>query len=942
MNEVTLDGLTEKEVPSMNTGRLLSLFLVLVLASGPLTAEESPPAFETVASGIMNVNMEARQLVVDLNGARDLYLVATYGDDCYDFDQAIWAEPLLHDAQGNTVDLTTIKPVAAQVGWGNLLVDRDHRGRPLSIADRTFAGGFWAHAPSMLHFKLDGTYSKLTVWVGLTTGAVRGTVDFHVQATRPRMPDRAQFAKPAAPAVAAVPPVPPAHEAPRTFHPEAAKRLIEHGVHELVFVRRYTLSADHVYTEHVNSRWMPGGGLCILDLQTGDVRELIPEFTRTGVVNRFDVSFDAQRIVFDFKPSAREGYRLYEVNVDGTGLRQLTEPDENAPRPTDDMQPCYLPDGGIAFVTTRCQYGVLCAAGDQFTVTNMYRIEADGSQMRPLSNSPLNEQSPVMLPDGRILYHRWEYLDKPAGNIKSLWAMNPDGSGSVEVYGNSIAFPETLIYGRPIPGARGKIVLLGASHCCPNNAMGTVIQIDMRDDLRSPDTMHFITPDIHALGHNGFHFLGDDGQWVYDRQGKMGRLFKDPFPISEDLFIVSRKPPGLDWSTPTGYELELLDGKGQTQPLYEDPTVSLWHPFALNPRPVPPLVRMTQVETLAEQELAACMVTDVYRGMEDVPRGAVKYLRVLEQLGRPWSARKSWNDRRGHAHSAIGDGTLGLKVQHGIVPVEEDGSAHFVVPAMRAIYFQALDENFMAVQTERTYVNYMPGEVRSCVGCHETSNVSVPPSDGIPLASLRSPSVPGPQPGEVQAGRVFDYERQIQPIWDRHCIECHNDQIAEADLNLLGTPDGLFSVSYHQLLARSDDSKQLLGFRSARNEDAAWLGQDACGYLPPYTFGALTSPLAAMLTDGNVTMRDQRLQRYAEHLRQSHPDIRLTREEQIQVTNWLDVNVPFHPSYWGRLNAEHLGHPNYRPQVTLTEAQMRELPESIRRAEAAGAATTEE
>jgi hypothetical protein len=162
----------------MNTRRVLSLLLVFACARALLPAAEPPVPFEPVTSGVMNVKTAAKQLTVELNGAEDLYLVATYGGDCYDYDQAIWAEPVLHDAQGNAVDLTTLKPVRSQVGWGQLLVNRDHQGRPLSIAGRTFERGFWAHAPSMLHFKLDGQYTRLTVWVGLTTGAVRGTVDF--------------------------------------------------------------------------------------------------------------------------------------------------------------------------------------------------------------------------------------------------------------------------------------------------------------------------------------------------------------------------------------------------------------------------------------------------------------------------------------------------------------------------------------------------------------------------------------------------------------------------------------------------------------------------------------------------------------------------------------------------------------------------------------------
>jgi hypothetical protein len=893
--------------------------------------------------------MEARQLTVELDGARDLYLVVTYGGDSYDSDQAIWAEPTLHGCHGETLDLSTRKPDHAQVGWGKLIVNKDHQDRPLGIAGRRFSRGFWAHGPSLLHFQLGASYERFTAWVGLTEGATRGSVEFQVRSDPPRMPDRAEYTKRYPSASASrpkLPPLPPAQESSHTFNVEAAQPLVAHGIDQLVFVRRYTLNANHVYTEYVNSSWMPGGGLCVLDLKTGELRELAAEFTKNGVVNRFDVSFDAQRIAFDFKAAHEEGYRIYEINVDGTGLRPLTTPPKHEAElvarykrgyhhGTDDLHPCYLPDGGLAFVSTRCQYGVLCDGGDNFTVKNLYRIDADGGNMRPLSNSALSEATPVMLPDGRILYHRWEYVDKTAGNIKGLWAVNPDGSNSVEIYGNDVAFPETMIYARPIPDTFGKIVMLGASHCCPNNAMGAVIKIDRKDDIRSPDTMQFITPDIHALHHNGFHFRDGDGQWVHDKTGKLGRLFKDPYPIQEDLYLVSHKPQGLDWADPKGYELCLLDGEGNTTQLFKDENVSVWHPFPLVPREVPPVVKMARDEGLAERGLAKCVVTDIYAGLQGVPSGTVKYIRVLEELGRPWAARKSWNDRHGqtHAHSVIGNGILGVKVQHGVVPVEEDGSAHFFVPAMRNIYFQVLDENFMALQTERTYVNYMAGETRSCVGCHETPKESPAPGPRIPLALLREPSTPGPQPGESAAGRVFDYDRQIQPIWDRHCVSCHNDQRAEGGLNLAGNPVQTFSESYNQLIALGRTSKQVLGCRSLRNEDAASLGQEAMQYLPPYTLCSPTSTLAGLLSQGQIRMRDRELQSYVDSLRQSHKEIQLTEAEFIQVVNWIDVNCPYHPSYWGRFNTEHIDHPNFRPPITIAEAQMREVPESVRRAE---------
>jgi hypothetical protein len=911
-----------------------------------VAAADQTTRFAPVTSGVVKGEGAARQLTVELNGATDLYLVATYGGDSYDSDQAIWAEPTLYDAEGRAVDLTTLKPVESQVGWGQLLVGRDHRNQPLAIGGKPFARGFWAHGPSLLHFKLDGKYQRLTVWVGLTAGAARGSVDFQVRSDRPAMPSREEYTKKYAPSPAELPPLLPAAESPRRFNAAAAEQLLAKGIEQLVFVRRFTLSGNHVYTEYVNSRWTPGGGLCVLDLKTGEVRELAAELTRAGVVNRFDVSFDARRIVFDFKPSADEGYRLYEVYVDGSGLRQLTVPADNEEEliaryrrgyhhGTDDMHPCYLPDGGVAFISTRCQYSVLCDSGDGFTVTNLYRIDADGQNMRPLSNGALSEQSPTLLPDGRILYHRWEYVDKTAGNIKALWAMNADGSASAEVYGNDIAFPETMIYARAIPGTAGKIVMLGASHCCPNNAMGTVIKIDTDADIRSPDTMHFITPDIHALHHNGFHFRGEDGQWIHDMTGAKGRLFKDPYPVSESLYVVSHKPAGLPWDDPKGYELCLLDGQGNTTPLYRDEAVSAWHAYPLKAREMPPVVQTTRDPHLAEQGLAKCVVADVYRGLEGVPRGTIKHIRVLEQLGRPWAARKSWNDRHGqtHAHSVIGNGSLSVKVQHGVVPVEEDGSACFLVPAMRNIYFQALDENYQAVQTERTFVNYMAGEVRSCTGCHEPSNAAPHAAARAPLALRLPPATPGPQPGDKTGAQVFDYERQIQPIWDRHCLECHNSERAEGELNLAGTPVETFSTSYNQLIALGKTDRQLLGFRSARNEDAAWLGQDAMQYMPPYSFGSPSSTLMALLGDGRMHARHSERQAYVDGLRDSHKDVRLSREEMVRLATWIDVNALFHPSYWGRLNAQFKDHPNYRPAVTIEEAQAREAPEAIKRAE---------
>ncbi|MEI7954186.1 MAG: hypothetical protein WCJ66_03360 [Verrucomicrobiota bacterium] len=239
--------------------------------------------------------------------------------------------------------------------------------------------------------------------------------------------------------------------------PEVVAKLGQHGADRIAFVKRYTYNSNHYCTEYVNGSWTAGGNLRILDLKSGSVREIAPEL-KGGVFGRFDVSFDAKRMVFAWKAGPNLGYRIYEVNADGSALHQLTFPppdEEELVRKyrvtaeyhhgTDDMQPCYLPDGGIVFISTRCQYGILCDPPDNFTTTVLYRMDADGKNMRKLSNSSVSEASPVMLPDGRVMYTRWEYVDKGAVSVKGLWAMKPDGTASSEIYGNDIALPLTFI-----------------------------------------------------------------------------------------------------------------------------------------------------------------------------------------------------------------------------------------------------------------------------------------------------------------------------------------------------------------------------------------------------------------------------------------------------------------------------------------------------------------
>jgi hypothetical protein len=717
----------------------------------------------------------------------------------------------------------------------------------------------------------------------------------------------------------------------------AWNRLMQQGVEKIVFVKRFTYNSNHYYTEYLNSDWKPGGNLCILSLRTGEVEELAPSLNG-GVFGAFDVSFDARRIVFAYKASKDAGYRLYEVGADGSGLRQLTfsPDDEDATvakyrisgysHGTEDLDPCYLPDGGIAFISTRCRYGTLCDAPDIFTTTVLYRIDGDGTNMRKLTNSSVSEHTPSILPDGRILYTRWEYVDKGAVAVKCLWAMNPDGSNSTEIYGNDIDFPTTMVMARPIPFSTNEYVFTGTPHY-PQNCVGTIVRVHTNGDPRSSAPMTYITPQSDIREEAGFAFRdpADSSRWVTDGKGH-GPLFRESYPLSRSEFLVSHKPSGPEWTDATAYQLYYLEEGGRVTPVYSAKNISCFRPIPLTVRETPPVIPARTDRTLADEGLAECIVTDVYKGMANVERGSVKYLRVLEQVPRPWGARRFYRpnytqDEYDQQHVVITKDThLGLKVQHGVVTVEADGSARFLVPAERNIILQALDSAYRAIQTERTYVNYMAGEVRSCVGCHETVS-QVPSVSGraTPMALKRKAEKPYAQAGEASAQKMLSYARHVQPVWDSHCIRCHSGAESPAGLDLSGRETRLFNASYESLVPERRKK------RFDRNVLGPVIGENHpktgnIRYLPARSLGSYASVLVAMLSP-DVRLTDPEAQARAERLAEIHKkEIHLLPAELLQVTNWIDTNCQYYGSYYGRRDTIFRNHPDYRTEYDLATA----------------------
>ena len=740
-----------------------------------------------------------------------------------------------------------------------------------------------------------------------------------------------------------------------TFSPQPASRLAgEYGVSRLLFVKRATFQSSHYYTDFIDGCKFFGTDLCVLDLKSGNVTSLLPESMKTGLISRIDVSVDAKRVVFDWKADDRSGFHLWEISIDGSGLRQLTFPptdEEETSRKyhlfqdkpyhwvrypekypvdfgvyghwSDDMHPCYLPDGGIAFVSTRCRHGILCDTVDVFTTTVLYRVDAGGGNMQKLTNSAVSEANPTVLEDGRILYTRWEYIDKGDVSIKCLWAMGIDGTASAEIYGNDIAMPPSMVHGRQVPRHPNLFVLAGVPHC-PQTGVGTIVRVDTSKNIRSPDAMTLMTPETEIDSEGWFKhpwkMENKDGDPRYSKC--LGPHFADPYPLDPETLIMVCQPDRTKmWKRPDGYAITLYEGPGRYTEVFRAEGTSCWTPIPLKARPVPPL-RVSPLDSavaakrLAGEALAVCVVADVYRGMKGVEPGDVKYIRINEQVPRPWAARRTWTYHAFHQqHSQVSATNLGLKVQWGTVPVEADGSAHFYVPADRNVFLQVLDEHYQELQRERTYVNYRPGETRSCVGCHERPNHT---TDAVPLPSSllalrRPPSIPGAQPGEETGQRCLDFEADVQPILDRHCVSCHNGRKDDTDLDLRGVPTDMFCVSYENLIGVKCTSNSVGWYEVKRRnllgtlifENDPKLGN--AEYLPPKSLGSATATLVKTLRSG-------------------HYDVSLSQGEMIRLTTWIDSNAQYYGSYWGRKTLMHKEHANFRPKVTFEQAIARECP----------------
>ena len=702
--------------------------------------------------------------------------------------------------------------------------------------------------------------------------------------------------------------------------------LNELGFDEIILVKRKPYSSDHYYTDINNGtssdRFLADNGIYIYNVRTRQERAVVTAARLPGgkgFIGKISLSFDARKVVFDFRQDTGSGFRIWEVNVDASGLRQvLFPPKDEAAKVTrwgkkwhtDDIHPCYLPDGKIIFSSTRCEHTILCGGSAALVAPVLHRMDADGGNVEQLTKSPVSEFCPVVLDDGRVMYHRWEYIDKGARVCKTIWSMNPDGTMPQELYGVSDDTTTVYMYPQAIPGNSHRLVCVGTCHFPQGGCLGAIMLIDLRRGARrrgpDPDESDYvrwdnryavtnITPHVFVERRTepGWHFLGKDGKYVHDREGRSGHLYTHPYPVGEKKFLVSYKADPVDHykNVADAYSLYLIDTEGNHRLVYKDDKLSCWHPTPLLARKVPPRIYSARHPEYAANNEALCIVANIYEGMDGVEQGQVKWLRVNEAIPRYWDTGRRWHSA---TSSSAWKAALWPRVQWGVVPVEKDGSAYFKVPANRNIFFQALDENFMELQRERTYVNYHPGEVRSCVGCHgRRSRAAHPKSTHTTIATTRPPSTPQPQPcdlvkngGNGRAQQVIHYSTDIQPVFNAKCVSCHGNADPAGGLKLTGDVTVYYNTSYEELAQKQLAGPIVSEFTTFRRGDQ---GNYNGATLAPKSLGSHRSTLIDMLTDPA----------HPKNAEDDHSGM-LTETELMILSRWVDSNYQFYGGYYGR------------------------------------------
>ena len=626
----------------------------------------------------------------------------------------------------------------------------------------------------------------------------------------------------------------------------------------------------------------------------------------TGLIRDPNVSYDGSKIVFAMRQNdVSDDFHLYVMDAATRAVRQLT-----FGLGVSDTEPCFLPNGEIVFLSSRCIQNTDCW---RQSVSNLYTCDGEGRFMRRLGYDQVHTNYPQTLDDGRVIYTRWEYNDRGQIFPQPLFVMNNDGTGQAEFYGGNSWFPTSILHARGVPGTQ-KVIGIASGHHVKQR--GKLILVDRSKGTQEAAGIEYLAPRRPAEAVRE------------DQFGWQGESFQYPYAFDEKNYLVTYSPEGIPYAfngpAHLPFAVYSMTEDGQRELLAYDPTISCNQSVPLAARAVP-LQKPSQVDYTKTAGTYYVQDVNLGQAVAGVPRGTVKSLRVVAIEYRAASAYYNSNvGEAGVSHSrtppSINNGSWDVKHVLGTVPVEDDGSAYFEVPARTPVYFQLLDAKGCVVQTMRSWSTLQPGEAQACVGCHESKNESPAPS---PAAAMRKgarklapfdrfaeqygkrnpitdTSLPPKEavkafltvnsPDGLGEPEGFSYVREIQPILDAHCVKCHTGgKTAEGKDAPFSLKGDVLPYSYTQCPNNGDASQDAhraftasyLNLTKFGHGGAVvnWIGaQSRPTLLPPYFAGAAKSKLMRQLEP-------------------AHNNVKVSQREKERVACWIDLCVPFCGSY---------------------------------------------
>ena len=656
----------------------------------------------------------------------------------------------------------------------------------------------------------------------------------------------------------------------------------------ILFIKHVPSVMSHQLTQVYGYAARPGGGLFQLENpgRSMHTKNITPESLAAGNFMTPELSHDTRKLLFAYCPVEKAPfisnyksahghlhYHIYELTLANGNLRQLTKGN------TDNFFPVYLPGGDILYSSTM-RGGFHRCGGGPCPVYTLSRMGPNGENPHSISFHETHEWDPCLLNDGRVVYTRWDYVDRNAVHYQHLWSERPDGGNVRIYYGNNSWAPTGIWEARSIPGST-RVMATAAPH--HGMSAGSVVLVDTTKGVDGKEPLTRLTPEVRfpeaesplARGPNKTKPFDFDtpvsGYWnsplkenwmnKTPTEGEKrwpGHCYKSPWPLTEDKFIVSYSfdqlvgEPGPN--LPNMFGIYYADAFGNKELIYRDPNISsLWaRPVAQ--RKLPPEVTAAIEDKRKADCTGTFFLSNVMESWPALPADRpITHLRIIQILLKT-------TPNIDNPKVAAGLGAPGRQVL-GTVPVEKDGSAFFEAPAKTPILFQALDEKGRAVQTMRSLVYLQPGENETCIGCHEHRMQKDPPRKQA-QAIQRAPSVIRQGP---EGSKPFSYPRLVQPILDKHCIRCHDGTKPKRPV-LTGTPEKAFSKSFNALIKHVSFS--------------AW-NRPNQNYEPltePLRFGAIASPLTKMLEKG-------------------HHDVDLSQEEWRSLITWMDANASFYGTF---------------------------------------------